>query len=187
MIYQSDRVSIRFIQGSRTLNNICLTVILFSASLGFLFTGISSYFGEKTIVLINSASNILAFIPQGLVMCFYGIAGLFVSLYLLLTILFNVGSGYNEFDQQSGLISVFRWGFPGSNRKIRVQCLVSDIECILIKPNSGFNITPVLALQLKGGSNLPLHSRSEALKLEDLEQEAAKLAQFLQVPLNNQL
>ncbi|KAH0860244.1 hypothetical protein HID58_088505 [Brassica napus] len=35
-----------------------------------------------------------SYFPQGIVMSFYGIAGLFISFYLLCTILWNVGSGF---------------------------------------------------------------------------------------------
>jgi hypothetical protein len=51
-------------------------------------------------------------------MCFYGIAGLFISSYLWCTILFDVGSGYNKFDKIKGIVCLFRWGFPKKNRRI---------------------------------------------------------------------
>ena len=43
------------------------------------------------------------FLPQGLVMSFYGVAGLTLALYLWLTIAWDVGSGYNEFNKASGV------------------------------------------------------------------------------------
>ncbi|KAG6539897.1 hypothetical protein Mapa_018736 [Marchantia paleacea] len=54
---------------------------------------------QKDLIPFLSAEQIL-FIPQGIVMCFYGIAGLFISFYLWCTICWNVGSGYNKFDKQ---------------------------------------------------------------------------------------
>jgi hypothetical protein len=187
MVSNSDGISVRIIKGSRNLNNVCWACILFASSLGFIATGFASYVDKATILLSYFQSDTLSFIPQGLVMCFYGIAGLFISLYFFFTILLNIGAGYNEFDQETGLISIFRWGFPGANRKIRIQCLISDIESVMLNTNDDFGAAPIIALQLKGNLSLPLHSKTEAWKLEDIEKEAAQLAQFLQVPLNSQV
>ena len=38
----------------------------------------------------------ILFFPQGLVMCFYGVLGLFLSFYLWFTIFLNIGAGFNE-------------------------------------------------------------------------------------------
>eukprot|EP00897_Mesotaenium_endlicherianum_P000999 jgi/Mesen1/108/ME1121843C07580 len=56
-------------------------------------------------------------------MCFYGIGGCSLSLYLSSMIFWAIGSGYNEFDRREGVISLFRWGFPGKNRRIRIRFL----------------------------------------------------------------
>ncbi|MDF3686124.1 photosystem I assembly protein Ycf4, partial [Enterobacter hormaechei] len=72
----------------------------------------------------------ILFVPQGIVMCFYGIAGLFISSYLWCTILCNVGSGYNKFDEKEGVVCLFRWGFPGRNRRIFLRFLMEDIQAI---------------------------------------------------------
>ncbi|KAH0851503.1 hypothetical protein HID58_094694 [Brassica napus] len=58
------------------------------SSLGFLLVGTSSYLGKNFISLV--ASQEILFFPQGIVMSFYGIAGLFISCYLWCTILWNV-------------------------------------------------------------------------------------------------
>ena len=30
-------------------------------------------------------------------------------------------SSYNEFNQETGLVQVFRWGYPGKNRKVEIS------------------------------------------------------------------
>ncbi|KAJ0535788.1 Photosystem I assembly protein Ycf4 [Helianthus annuus] len=61
----------------------------------FLLVGTSSYLGRNLISLFPSQE--ILFFPQGIVMSFYGIAGLFISSYLWCTISWNVGSGYDRF------------------------------------------------------------------------------------------
>ncbi|KAL4190818.1 hypothetical protein AMTRI_Chr07g77640 [Amborella trichopoda] len=85
------------ITGSRKTSNLYWPYILFLGSLGFLLVGTSSYLR--------------------IVMYFYGIAGLFISSYLWCTILWNVGSSYDRFDRKDGIVCIFRWGFPGRNRR----------------------------------------------------------------------
>ncbi|KAI3664694.1 hypothetical protein L1987_89536 [Smallanthus sonchifolius] len=58
-------------------------------SLGFLLVGTSSYLGRNLISLFPSQQ--IVFFPQGIVMSFYGIAGLFISSYLWCTISWNQG------------------------------------------------------------------------------------------------
>jgi hypothetical protein len=51
-------------------------------------------------------------------MSLYGIAGLFMSSYLWCTMSLNIGSGYDLFDRKEGIVCIFRWRFPGKNRRI---------------------------------------------------------------------
>jgi Ycf4 len=171
--------------GSRTIANVSWACLLLLGTSGFLVTGINSYLGKNIFILGTLSYNVVDFIPQGLVMSFYGTAGFFLSTYLWWTILFNIGSGYNEFDRQSGMISIFRWGFPGQNRKIRVRCLIRDVEAVCIDTNIGFIIKPIISLRLQGKQNLPLNSMVESFSSKEIEKQAAQLAQFLQVPLES--
>ncbi|KAG6540610.1 hypothetical protein Mapa_017939 [Marchantia paleacea] len=98
MNFQVDHIRVDFIIGSRRISNFCWAFVILFGALGFFFVGFSSYM-QKDLIPFLSAEQIL-FIPQGIVMCFYGIAGLFISFYLWCTICWNVGSGYNKFDKQ---------------------------------------------------------------------------------------
>ena len=62
--------------GSRRISNYFWVIIIGLGSLDFLLTGLSSYFNFNLLPIIHS-ENII-FFPQGLVMCFYGLLGLFL-------------------------------------------------------------------------------------------------------------
>ena len=64
---------------------------------GFFLTGLSSFF--KTNLLFFSDSSGISFIPQGIVLVFYGTVGSILGIFLALTVWWNVGSGYNEYNR----------------------------------------------------------------------------------------
>jgi len=66
-------------------------------------------------------------------MCFYGIASLFLYFYLWCTILWNIVSGYNQFDKRNEMVHFFRWGFPGGNHCICIQFFMRDIQAICME------------------------------------------------------
>lgn len=59
--------------------DIIFSTTMLLGSLSFLIVGISSYLNYNLIGLLNA--NQIIFFPQGLTMCFYGFAGLIISLY----------------------------------------------------------------------------------------------------------
>nr|YP_010556340.1 photosystem I assembly protein Ycf4 [Phytolacca dioica]UYS90966.1 photosystem I assembly protein Ycf4 [Phytolacca dioica]UYS91722.1 photosystem I assembly protein Ycf4 [Phytolacca dioica] len=181
MNWRSERIWIELITGSQKISNFCWAFILFLGSLGFLLVGISSYLGRNLISLFPPQQII--FFPQGLVMSFYGIAGLFISSYLWCTILWNVGSGYDRFDRKEGIVCIFRWGFPGKNRRIFLRFLIKDIQSIRIELKEGISTRRVLYLEIRGQGAIPLTRTDENLTPREIEQKAAELASFLRVPI----
>nr|YP_010165223.1 photosystem I assembly protein Ycf4 [Chamaecyparis pisifera]AQM39016.1 photosystem I assembly protein Ycf4 [Chamaecyparis lawsoniana]AQM39099.1 photosystem I assembly protein Ycf4 [Chamaecyparis hodginsii]QJE70825.1 photosystem I assembly protein Ycf4 [Chamaecyparis obtusa]BCB64035.1 photosystem I assembly protein Ycf4 [Chamaecyparis obtusa var. formosana]BCB64865.1 photosystem I assembly protein Ycf4 [Chamaecyparis obtusa var. obtusa] len=169
------------IKGSRKISNFFFACLLFLGSLGFFVVGISSYLGRNLIPLLSSQQ--ILFVPQGIVMCFYGIAGLFISSYLWCTILCNVGSGYNKFDEKEGVVCLFRWGFPGRNRRIFLQFLMKDIQAIKMEVQEGIFPRRVIYMEIKGQQDIPLTRTEENLTLREMEQKAAELARFLRVSI----
>nr|YP_010625782.1 photosystem I assembly protein Ycf4 [Leptadenia pyrotechnica]AWI72679.1 photosystem I assembly protein ycf4 [Leptadenia albida]WBG94542.1 photosystem I assembly protein Ycf4 [Leptadenia pyrotechnica] len=180
MNWRSEHIWIELIVESRKISNFCWAFILFLGSLGFLLVGTSSYLGRNLISFFPSQQII--FVPQGIVMSFYGIAGLFISSYLWCTIFWNVGSGYDRFDRKEGIVCIFRWGFPGKNRRIFLRFLIKDIQSIRIKVQEGIYARPVLYLymNIRGQGAIPLTRTDENLTIE---QKAAALAYFLGVPI----
>lgn len=182
--YKSEELkSVRryIITGSRRGSNYWWASILFFGSLGFLFTGISSYLKFDLIPFVDSKA--ILFFPQGLVMCFYGILGLFFSLYLWLILFWNIGDGFNEFNKKDGFVRIFRWGFPGKNRRIDLLYEIQKIEGIRVELKEGINPKRVVYIKVKGKREIPLTRIGQPLTLEEIERQAAELAKFLQIPI----
>nr|QJQ26732.1 photosystem I assembly protein Ycf4 [Croton laevigatus] len=181
MNWRSERIWIELIAGSRKTSNFCWALILFLGSSGFLLVGISSYLGKNLISLFPSQQII--FFPQGMVMSFYGIAGLFISSYLWCTILWNVGSGYDRFDRKEGIVCIFRWGFPGKNRRIFLRFRIKDIQSIRLEVKEGIYARRTLYMEIRGRGAIPLTRTEENLTPREIEQKVAELAYFLRVPI----
>lgn len=169
------------ILGARQISNYIWAFLILLGSLGFLITGLSSYFNINFLFIFNS-KNII-FFPQGLIMCFYGFLGLIFSIYLLLTILWSIGGGFNEFNKADGIVRIFRWGFPGKNRRILLEYEITQIESINIELKQGLNPKRMIYLKIRGKQQIPLTRVGQPLTLEELEQQASDLAKFLQVSL----
>ena len=94
-----------------------------------------------------------------------------------------MGGGYNEFNQETGTVQIFRWGFPGKNRRIEIICPISDVQAVRVDLREGLNPRRALYLRLKGRNDIPLTRVGEPLPLSELENQGAELARFLGVPL----
>lgn len=169
------------ITGSRRFSNFWWAVIVTLGASGFLLAGLSSYL--KVNLLLVTDPTQLIFVPQGLVMGLYGSAGLLLALYLWLVILWDVGGGYNEFNQQTGTFKIFRWGFPGKNRQIQIDSRIQDVQSVRIVLKEGLNPRRALYLRVKGRRDIPLSRVGQPLSLTELETQGAELARFLGVPL----
>nr|QCI05162.1 photosystem I assembly protein Ycf4 [Centroceras clavulatum] len=176
-----SNIKIDKIVGSRRFSNYWWATVILLGGLGFFLVGISSYL-EKQLTPFLSFNN-LAFLPQGVIMTFYGIAGIIVSLFLWLTIIWNVGSGYNEFNNENRLITIFRLGFPGKNRILKLQYSIDDIKSIKISINDGLTPKREIYLRMKDLREIPLTSVGQPLLLSEVEEQASSLAKFLGVVL----
>jgi uncharacterized membrane protein YhaH (DUF805 family) len=97
------------IVGSRRFSNYFWAFILLIGGLMFLLAGISSYLKINLLPFTNTTE--LVFIPQGIVMMFYGTLSFGLSIYLIATLLWDIGSGYNEYNKIENLVKVVRKGF----------------------------------------------------------------------------
>jgi hypothetical protein len=169
--------------GSRRFSNYFWSVFLFMGGLGFLLAGISSYFKVNLLPFTNTVE--LVFIPQGLVMMFYGTLSLALGIYIIITVLFDIGSGYNEYNKIESLVKIVRRGFPGKNREILLTYPLSNVKAIGIKITEGLNPTRSIYLCLKDERNIPLTPVQEPTAISNLEETAADLAKFLDLKLEN--
>ena len=169
--------------GSRRFSNYFWSVVLFLGGIGFLLAGISSYLKINLLPFTNATE--LVFIPQGLVMMFYGTLSFGISIYITATVLLDIGGGYNEYNRIENLVKIVRKGFPGKNREILLTYPFSNIKYIGIKITEGLNPTRSIYLCLKDDRKIPLTPVQEPTSISNLEEEAASLAKFLNLKLEN--
>ena len=169
--------------GSRRFSNYFWSVVLFLGGIGFLLAGISSYLKINLLPFTNATE--LVFIPQGLVMMFYGTLSFGISVYITATVLLDIGGGYNEYNRIENLVKIVRKGFPGKNREILLTYPFSNIKYIGIKITEGLNPTRSIYLCLKDDRKIPLTPVQEPTSISNLEEEAASLAKFLNLKLEN--
>ena len=169
--------------GSRRFSNYFWSIVLFLGGIGFLLAGISSYLKINLLPFTNSTD--LVFIPQGLVMMFYGTLSFGISIYIATTVLLDIGGGYNEYNRIENLVKIVRKGFPGKNREILLTYPFSNIKYIGIKITEGLNPTRSIYLCLKDDRKIPLTPVQEPTSISNLEEEAASLAKFLNLKLEN--
>lgn len=174
----SDKQLIRryIIIGERRIINYCWAIVIFVGAFGFFFKGISS-------------SDDIPFIPQGLLMSFYGSLGILVSIYWFFLIFWNVGGGFNEFNKKEGFIRIFRWGYPGKNRRIDFSYPLKNVEAIKVELKQGLDPQRTIYIRLrldnstKGIREIPLTGLGQPLTLKEIEKQASELANYLQVSL----
>ena len=171
------------IVGSKRFSNYFWGSFLAIGGISFLLAGMSSYFKINLLPIANTTE--LVFIPQGLVMIFYGTLSLSLSIYLTATIVWDVGGGYNEYNKIENLVKIVRKGFPGQNREILLTYPLSSIQSIGIKISEGLNPQRSIYLCLKDERRIPLTQVQQPKSISSLEEQAADLAKFLDLKLEN--
>ena len=169
------------ILGARRWSNYWWASVVSIGATGFLLASLSSYLQVN--LLPFSDVGPLPFAPQGLVMGLYGAAGILLASYLWLTIAWDVGGGYNEFNKETGRVTIFRWGFPGKNRRVELTFDLTDVQAVQVVLKEGLNPKRALYLRVKGMRDIPLTRVGQPIALSDLENQAAELVRFLAVPL----
>nr|AUG32048.1 photosystem I assembly protein Ycf4 [Paulinella longichromatophora] len=164
--------------GSRRVSNILVATAVTIGGIGFFLASISSYLDKDLLPLGHPSA--LIWIPQGLVMGLYGIAGILLSTYLWIVISIDVGGGRNLFDYKIGKAIIERRGF---RKIICVEIPLKEILAVSVEIRDGLNPRRRLSLRLQGRRNMPLTRVGEPIALAQLEQEGATLARFLGVPL----
>ena len=180
---QNKLIRYNLILGSKRISNYFWLMISFLGGTGFFLAGLSSYL-QIQILPFTKVDNI-SFIPQGIVMTFYGSVGIFLSLFLFTNIIFNVGGGFNKYDKNLNKVEIFRLGFPTQNREIYLSYNFKDIRSIKLSIQEGLNPKREIYLCTKDQRQIPLTRVGEPLLLSSIEEEAVDLSLFLNVPLEN--
>jgi hypothetical protein len=177
----NQTVLLQPVLGSRRFSNFFWAIVVSLGGVGFLLAGISSYLQVNLLPIADPTE--LVFIPQGIAMTFYGVAGTLLATYLWLAIALDIGGGYNEFNQETGKVTIFRWGFPGKNRRIELTSPIKDVQAVRVDIKEGLNPRRTLYVRIKGRREIPLTRVGEPIALAELETQGANLARFLGVPL----
>jgi len=170
--------------GSRRLNNIFWAIAVSLGGFGFFLTGLSSFFGVN--LLIFSDSSEISFIPQGIVLLFYGTVGSILGIFISLTVWWNVGSGYNEYNRDLQQVKLYRRGFPGKNRELIFNFSFDEIKSIKMRIKEGINPKRQLLLCLVDNREIPLTGIEEPVALNKIEDEAITIAKYLNVFLETE-
>jgi hypothetical protein len=179
----SDIIIKENIVGSRNLSSFSIMFVLLFAGLGFFLAGLSSYFQVNLLKLTDTSE--ISFIPQGIAMLFYGTGALGLATYILLTIIWNIGSGYNEFSKEDKIVRIVRLGFPGKNRTIFLSYEFKNIKNLKFLIKQGLNPRCNILLVLKDKREIPLFPAQFLLNPTETEKKAIQLSSFLEVPIES--
>jgi hypothetical protein len=171
------------IVGARNLNTYFTMFILFFAGLGFFLAGLSSYLNINLLFITDTSE--ITFVPQGIALLFYGTGAIGISIYLLLTIVWNIGSGYNEFLKEESIVRIVRLGFPGKNRTIFLSYDFKNIKSLKFLIKQGLNPRCNILLMLKDKREIPLFPAQFLMNPNETEKKAIALSNFLNVPLES--
>jgi hypothetical protein len=181
---ESDTTIKSYFTGSRRVSNIFWSFTVSLGGFGFFLTGLSSFF-EKNLLLFSDSSGI-SFIPQGIVLLFYGTVGSILGIFLTLTVWWNVGSGYNEYNRNIQKVKLYRKGFPGKNRELTFVFSFEEIKSIKMRIKEGLNPKRQLLLCLTDTREIPLTGIEQPFALNVVEDEAIKIAKYLNVFLETE-
>jgi len=85
---RENRIIRQQVLGSRRFSNYWWGIIVSLGATGFFLAALSSYF-KVNLLPIGDATQ-LVFLPQGVAMGFYGVAGILLALYLWVVIILDV-------------------------------------------------------------------------------------------------
>jgi hypothetical protein len=171
------------IVGARNINTFVTMIILFVAGIGFFLAGLSSYLNVNLLILTDTST--ITFVPQGIALLFYGTGAIGIATYLMLTVYWNIGSGYNEFIQEESIVRIVRLGFPGKNRTIFLTYDFKNIKSLKFLIKQGLNPRCNILLMLKDKREIPLFPAQILMNPNETEKKAIELSNFLNVPLES--
>ncbi|WP_017325616.1 photosystem I assembly protein Ycf4 [Synechococcus sp. PCC 7336] len=169
------------VTGARRTNTLLVAIACTIGGVGFTLAGLSSYTNSNLLPLSNATQ--IAFLPQGAAMLFYGVVGSAIALYQWLSLSWNLGGGYNEFDRKTGKATIQRNGFPGKNRNIEFQYALDAIQSVRVAIKEGINPKRAVYIKVRGKGEIPLTRVGQPMALSAVEDMASELARFLSVPL----
>jgi hypothetical protein len=181
---EENSTIISYFNGSRRFNNVFWSLTVSLGGFGFFLTGLSSYFSRPILPFANYSE--ISFLPQGIVLLFYGTVGLILGTFLTLTVWWNVGSGYNEYNRNKQEVKLYRKGFPGKNRELTFTFSFDNIKSIKMRIKEGLNPKRQLILCLTDNREITLTGIEQPMALNKIEEDAIRLAKYLNVFLETE-
>jgi hypothetical protein len=181
---ETDNKLVFYLEGSRRISNIFWALTVTLGGLGFFLTGLSSFF--KTNFLFITQSNEISFLPQGIVLTFYGTVGFIIGIFLCLTVVWDIGFGYNEYNKVTKQLTLYRKGFPGKNRELVLLFPFKDIKSIKLQIIEGLNPKRQLFIRLTDNREIPVSGVGRPIPLKIMEEEAIMIAKYLNVFLETE-
>jgi hypothetical protein len=109
-----------------------------------------------------------------------------LGIFLLLTIWWDVGSGYNEYNKGLQEVILYRKGFPGKNRELLFNFAFEEVKSIKMRIKEGLNPKRQLILCLVDSREIPLTGIEQPISLNVIEEEAINIAKYLNVSLETE-
>ena len=185
--YYTCLAKVHEIKGARRLETIIWSFLLILGGIGFFSVGLSSFL-KKDIFFITYGN--VNYLPQGITLTFYGSLGLILGIYLALTVIWNIGSGTNEFISRrikkgGSLIIIRRKGFPSKRRLNNEIFSVHPIGSIdslkMVVRDQSLNPQRQINLCLKNKKEIPLLSITSPEKLMLVESDTLHIAKWLRI------
>ena len=107
----------------------------------------------------------------------------FFALALSLWFQISWSAGITATDPYRDQVRIFRWGFPGKNRRIDLSYPIKDIQAIRVDIQDGLTPKRAIYLVVKDLGAIPLLRVTVPCPVEEVELQAAELARILQVSL----
>lgn len=185
VVYYSEKID-----GTNIVTNYVWLILLFLFGIGFFTAGLSSYFIEsRNYIFLKNFSNI-EFLPQGILLLFYGTCSILLSILLNILIQINIGSGKNEYDSENEIVRLTRKGFPtiAKNLKFKQRNIYfaypySELVNLELEITEGINPTRITYLILKDGRRIPLTPSNKLEDLLSIESKAIYIAKLLKIDL----
>lgn len=170
------------LDGSRHSANIFWATFISLFGAGFFFLGLASY--TNSYFFINGIESDLTFLPQGIVLLFYGTLFTIIGLYLWITIDFNVGFGYSQYTPND--ITLYRKWFPGKNCVSRITIPNEEIDSLVLAlatKDNNYTSQRRVYLKLKNSGEICITGTETPKRRADLDIELWLFSQYLQIPV----
>jgi hypothetical protein len=162
-----------YINQAQNVSSWFWSIMVTLGGLGFFLAGFSSYL--KINLMVFTETDKFEYIPQGIVLMFYGSIGILLGCFLSFTLQRRVGSGLNDYDQNLSRVLIYRRGFPGKNERIGIVIPFKEIQSIKLSISVNQRI---IYLCLRDGREIPLAGLQKLLTIGGLKSEGLSISKY---------